>query len=38
MGWDSEGGGETQEGGVMGIYVYVLADSLYYTAETNTTM
>ena len=40
-GWDREGGRETQEGGDMGIYVYVsihIADSLCYTAETNTTL
>ena len=36
-GWDREGGRETQEGGDMGIYVYVcIADSLCYKAETNT--
>ena len=36
-GWDREGGRETQEGGDMGIYVYIyIADSLCYKAETNT--
>ena len=35
-GWDREDEKETQEGGDMGMYVYVLADSLCYTAETNT--
>ena len=34
-GWDSEVGKETQEGGDMGIHV--IADSLCYTGETNTT-
>ena len=34
-GGDREGGRETQEGGDMGIYVY-LADSLCYKAGTNT--
>ena len=33
--WDREGQREMQEGGDMGIYVYI-ADSLCYTAETNT--
>ena len=37
-GWDREGGRETQEGGDMGIYVIRIADSLCYTAETNTTL
>ena len=37
--WDREGGREMQKGGDMGIYVYVyVADTLCYTAETNTTM
>ena len=35
-GWDREGGTEKQEGGDMGIYIYI-ADSLCYTAGTNTT-
>ena len=36
-GWDREGGREAQEGGDMGIYICVrIADSLCYTAETNT--
>ena len=39
-GWDREGGREMQEGGDMGIYVYVydmyIYDSLCYKAETNT--
>ena len=34
-GWDRDGGRETQEGGGMGIYIHI-ADSLCYTAETNT--
>ena len=34
-GWDREGGRETQEGGDMGICLHI-ADSLCYTAETNT--
>ena len=34
-GWDREGGREVQEGGDMGIYICI-ADSLCYTAETNT--
>ena len=34
-GWDREGGREMQEGGDMGIYIY-MADSLCYKAETNT--
>ena len=30
-GWDREGGRETQEGGDMGIYIYIhIADSLCY--------
>ena len=38
-GWDREGRREAQEGGDMGIYICVrIADSLCYTAETNTTM
>ena len=38
-GWDGEGGREAQEEGDMGIYIYILiADSLCYTAETNTTL
>ena len=38
-GWDGEGGRETREGGDTGIYVYIrIADSLCYTAETNTTL
>ena len=46
-GWDREGGRETQEGGDMSIYIYIyiyiymrirIADSLCYTAETNTTL
>ena len=32
-GWDREGGREMQEGGDLGICI---ADSLFYTAETNT--
>ena len=36
-GWDREGGRETQEGRDMGICIYI-ADSLCYTAETNTTL
>ena len=35
-GWDREGGREMQEGGDLGIYVYVFVGSLCYTAETNT--
>ena len=35
--WDREGGNEMQEGGDMGIYIHI-ADSLCYTAETNTTL
>ena len=34
--WDREGGRQAQEGGDMGIYVYIY--SLCYTAETNTTL
>ena len=34
-GWDREDGREMQEGGDMGIYVYV-ADTLCYKSETNT--
>ena len=34
--WDREGGREAQEGGVMGIYIICIADSLCYTAETKT--
>ena len=37
-GWDREGGRDTQEGGDMGIYVYIIADSLCSTAEANTTL
>ena len=38
-GWDREGGRETQEGGDMGIHVCIyIADSLCYTAATNTTL
>ena len=37
-GWDRDGGRETQEGGDMGIYYICIADSLCYTAETNTTL
>ena len=37
-GWDREGGREMQEGGDIGIYVYVIADSLFYEAETNTAL
>ena len=37
-GWDREGEREMQEGGDIGIYVYIKADSLCYTAETNTTL
>ena len=37
-GWDREDGREMQEGGDMGIYVLHIADSLCYTAETNTTL
>ena len=38
-GWDKESGRETQEGGDMGIYVYIyIVDSLCYTAETNTAL
>ena len=33
-GWDREGGRGPQEGGDMGIYVYI-TDSLYCTAESN---
>ena len=39
-GWDREGRREAQQGGDMGIYVYIyihIADSLCCTAETNTT-
>ena len=36
-GWDREGGREMQEGGDMGIYVYVELIHCY-TAETNTTL
>ena len=36
-GWDREGGKEAQEGGYMGIYVYI-ADSFCCTAENNTTL
>ena len=36
-GWDREGGREMQEGGDMDIYIHV-TDSLFYTAETNTTL
>ena len=35
-GKDREGERETQEGGDMGIYVLCIADSLCYTAATNT--
>ena len=34
-GWDGGGGREVQEGG--DIYIHI-ADSLHYTAETNTTL
>ena len=34
--WDREGWRETPGGGDMGIYVYVIADSLCYKAEANT--
>ena len=34
-GWDREGGKEVQEGGDIGIHI---ADSLHFTAETNTTL
>ena len=40
-GWDKEGGREMQEGKDMGIYRDIrmhIADSLCYTAETNTTL
>ena len=38
-GWDRERGREAQEGGEVGIYVYIyIADSLCCTAETNTTL
>ena len=37
-GWDREGGREAQEGGDMGIYVYIIADSICCTAKTNTTL
>ena len=33
-GWDREGGWEVQDGGDMGMYVYI-TNSLCYTAETN---
>ena len=39
--WDSESGREAQEGGDIGIYVYIavhIADSLCCTAETKTTL
>ena len=36
-GWGKKGRREMQEGGDMGMYVYIyIADSLCYTAETNT--
>ena len=35
--WDREGVREMQEGGDMGIYIYIcIADSFCYKAETNT--
>ena len=34
-GWDGGGGREVQEGGDIGIHI---ADSLHYTAVTNTTL
>ena len=36
-GWDREGGKEAQEGGDMGIYIYI-SESLCCTPETNTTL
>ena len=35
-GWDKEGGREMQEGGGYGDICMHIADSLCYTAETNT--
>ena len=37
-GWDREGGREMQEGGDMGDICIHIADSLCYTAKTNTTL
>ena len=39
-GRDREGGREAQEGGDMAIYIYIylIADSLCCTAQTNTTL
>ena len=36
-GWDRERGREAQEGGYMGLYVYI-TDSVCCTAVTNTTL
>ena len=37
-GWDRDGGRETQEGGGYGDICIHIADSLCYTAESNTTL